>query len=123
MTLTDAIIIALIGAISAVLTTIASSTMQAWKWRNGERQKLATDAAQSITDASLRLVEPLKNQVETMEARLAEMQEEINDLRQYNEALRAEQAALREWADRLVLQVRSLGHEPVKIRPLFVNAE
>lgn len=50
---------------------------------------------------------------------MASMRDELKILREENKQLKAAMAELedlRDWAERLVHQIRSLEHEPVKIR-------
>ena len=116
MTISDVIIVAVVGGIVSIFTTMLATSLQGYKWRNGESGKVHADAAQSLTDTSLAIVTEMRKDIEALRLELAEvkaenvkLQVELNELRQNNHDLR-------DWAERLVHQVRSLGHEPVKIR-------
>ena len=112
MTITEALLIAVVGAIASVVTSLIVAALQGYKWRTGEQPKSAADAAQSLTDTSLAIVTSMRADVEIMK-------KEISELREENEALKNqldEMETVRDWAERLVHQVRSLGHEPVKMR-------
>jgi regulator of replication initiation timing len=51
-----------------------------------------------------------------LESRVKDLEQEVDHLKQANSRLLKENGDLREWAERLVHQVQSLGVEPVKIR-------
>ena len=138
MTLNDTIIVAIVGAVVSILTTVLATVMQSFKWRQGEGESVRASAASTISEAAESMVATLRKELETQRA---EQKIENEELRAEIEALRAENVQLkakrdkelrdlvtqlnevrqnssdlRDWAERLVHQVRSLGAEPVKIR-------
>jgi ubiquinone biosynthesis protein UbiJ len=113
MTLTEALLIAVVGALASVLTSLATTGLQGWKWKTGEQPKSAADAAGALTDSSLALVTSYRLEV-------ASLRKEVSDVREENQKLLSKLEELedvKDWAERLVHQVRSLGLEPVKLRP------
>lgn len=90
----ETIITALIALTAGVLSGIISA-------RAGRRKNDA-DAANAITDAATALVEPLTRRVD-------ELEKELKILRPLPERVRRLLAGI----NRLVEQIRCLGHEPV----------
>jgi hypothetical protein len=96
----------------AVLVSLTATGIQLWKWNTGEQPRSAADAAGELTDTSLALLEPYRQEVKALRL-------EVKQLRDDNTALREKMIELedvKDWAERLVHQVKSLGGEPVKIR-------
>lgn len=130
MTITEAIIIALISAGASIIVSIAATTMQGWKWKNGEKNKMDADAASVITMTTREMVLQLRQEMADRDkdhaAEIAAMQQKMDIVIAENQSLREENEMLREkmerfedvqdWAERLVLQVKSLRGDPVKIK-------
>ena len=90
--------------LSAVIS-LSSAGFVIYKWQTGERPKLSADIAAE-------LIGPYREEVEKLRV-------EVGHLRDENAELKAKLASMediQDWADRLVHQVQSLGHVPVKIR-------
>ena len=121
--MSEAVIIALITAVVSISASMGATYLQSRKWREGEQPVQAASATAEITDTSLALVTAIRDEMRTSKER---MQAEITALRGELEAVRKENAQMRitlveledvrEWAERLVHQVQSLGAEPVKMR-------
>jgi uncharacterized coiled-coil protein SlyX len=52
----------------------------------------------------------------SLDSRVSDLEKRIDEQQQTIESLRCENADLRDWAERLVHQVQSLGGAPVEIR-------
>lgn len=116
---TEGLLIALVGGIAGVISSLAAIALQGWKWKTGEQPKTATDAAASLTGASLSLVSGMRIELEAVRAEAVAARTEATTAREENAQMRIQLEELedvREWAERLVHQVRSLGAEPVKMR-------
>ncbi len=72
------------------------------KKAEAEAQKTETEANETLRQTVMALIDPLKKRID-------ELQAEVNELREEN-------ADLRDWAERLVAQVKGLGAEPVKLK-------
>jgi uncharacterized protein YdiU (UPF0061 family) len=102
---------------------IVALVIQRKRWLEGERQKAGADTGQVLTDTSLKLVTTIRKE---MEQDREDYKRELEALRGELEAVRRENAQMRvtlteledvkDWAERLVHQVQSLGLEPVKMR-------
>jgi len=80
----------------------------------GDALKIARDAAAQVAEISNALNdEKKKNRYELDGLRM-----EVNELKFELEQATAEIETLRDWAERLVHQVQSLGAEPVKVKPV-----
>lgn len=90
----ETIIAAIIGLITGAVSGLISA-------RAG-RKKSDAEAAHAITEAATALLEPLTN-------RVASMEQELQQLRPLPEIVRR----LRVGINRLIEQIRCLGHEPV----------
>ena len=112
MTLSEGFWIALIGGFFGIVGSLGATILQGWKWRTGEQPKLRADAATSLTDTSLKLVEAMQVDIDNLRSEVVDLRKENKDL---HDQL-AEVEDLREWSERLVHQVRSVGLEPVKPR-------
>ncbi len=65
-----------------------------------EAQKTEADANEIVRDTVMKLIDPLKKRIDELEKTVEELQ--------------AENADLKEWAERLVLQVKSFGAKPAE---------
>lgn len=63
-----------------------------------EAQKTEADANEIVRDTVMKLIDPLKKRIDELEKTVEELQ--------------AENADLKEWAERLVVQVKSFGATP-----------
>lgn len=89
----------------AALITVVVMLLDARNKRitaEGGEKKDTGDAAESLSTAVVSLIGPLTGRVDALE-------KEVQQLREEN-------ADLRDWAERLVTQVKGLGAEPVKLR-------
>lgn len=112
MTLSEGILVAIIGAIFGLLGSLASTFLQGWKWKTGEQPRSAADAAGSLTNTSLSLVTALRLEMSDLRKEVVEVRTENKELRDKMQ----EFEDVKDWVERLVHQVRSLGAEPVKMR-------
>lgn len=107
---------------ASVLTGIAAIVMSIVALYNARRKTNAevhltdAEAAGKIGMAAASLVEPLQKRLTVVEAELVETCQQIEAMEQEIKALREENDLLRDWANRLVYQVQSLGVEPVKLK-------
>ncbi len=134
MTFSDVLVVAIVGGIVSIGTTLLTTGMQGYKWKNGEGRKMDADTASTLTDTSLQIVKALREDVEALRKELADTKTEneilkdlrdkqitglhieMNELRQSNNELRENNYDLKDWAERLVHQLLSVDLEPVKIR-------
>jgi|GEM_PF-5995980 len=78
----------------------------------GEAQASEADAAESYANVVTIYageIRKMRDELAALESRIKIQESELGKLRQEN-------ADLRDWAERLHFQVKSLGHEPVKMR-------
>jgi hypothetical protein len=121
--ISDTIIIAIITAVVSIGGSIGATYLQSRKWREGELPAQAAGTADIITGTSLELVSALRAE---MKLNKEKQNDEITALRSELETIRADNTRMREklleledvkeWAERLVHQVQSLGGDPVKMR-------
>lgn len=104
-------IFTIIGAIGSIVISIVTVSLQWRKWTAGEGPAMAATAAGSLTDTSLRLVNELRKERDSDREIIDRMQNEIKLLRNSLDELED----LRDWAERLVHQLKANGIEPVKI--------
>jgi hypothetical protein len=123
MTFSEGLLIAIIGAVAAVLTSLATTAMQGYKWKSGEQPVAAANAAGELTDTSLALVIAIRSEMESNQKKakdeMTAMRTELAAVRLENQQMREKLTELedvKEWAERLVHQIQSLGGEPVKMR-------
>lgn len=112
MTLSDSLTVAILGGAVSLLVSLATIWLQTSKWNTGEKQKTNIDAAASLTDASMAIVNELRKDVTSLRLEVDALRDENQQLREQLKELEA----VRDWAERLVYQVRSLGHEPVTLK-------
>lgn len=103
----------------AAVILAALALWKAFTTARPEAQKLSSDAQASEADAAESYanvaikyadeLRKLRDELSGLEGRMRAQEIELGKVRQEN-------ADLRDWAERLVFQVRSLGHEPVKMR-------
>ena len=65
-----------------------------------EAHKTEADANETLRDTVMKLIDPLKKRIDELETTVEE--------------LKAENADLKEWAERLVVQVKSFGAKPAE---------
>ena len=116
MTLTEGIIIATVAAVASLGTTAIATALQGYKWRQGEQGKTQAEAAESLTNTSLVIVQQLRRDLEEVRSEMSIIKLENANLRAELTELRLTNEELRDWAERLVYQIKSLGHEPVKYK-------
>lgn len=109
---------------SSVLSAIITNVTQWFKWNDGEKTQSAATSAKTIAEASKMLIEPLINQIEDLNVKMDAIElkhkSEIEQIKRENRKLEGEYKKLekefvimKDWAERLVYQVKSLGAEPV----------
>lgn len=86
------LLVSIITALSIVIPGIYAANRQARKDR--------TDAAATVQDMAIQLIEPLENRIVKLEKKIKDLEQERDDLK--------------DWAERLCCQVRDLGGTPVK---------
>ena len=130
MSVSEAFFFAVLGVIVSIVTSAATTALQTWKWKTGEQpktqaeaDKAKADAAGELTDTSLSLVIAVRNEMKSNQEKatteMNAMRTELAAVREENRINREKLAELedvKEWAERLVHQVRSLGGDPVKMR-------
>ena len=112
MTLSEAFYIALLGAAGSLIVTLITAGMQNRKWQTGEQQYIHADTALVLTETSLKIVNELR-------VDLAKLKQEVTELREENEQLRdnlLELEDVRDWAERLTHQLKSVGLDPVPLK-------
>ena len=112
MTLSEAFYIALLGAAGSLIVTLITAGMQNRKWQTGEQQNIHADTALVLTETSLKIVNELR-------VDLAKLKQEVTELRVENEQLRdnlLELEDVRDWAERLTHQLKSVGLDPVPLK-------
>lgn len=133
----DMILAAVIGAIVSLVTSLITTYMQSYKWRSGEGKKIRADAADTLTDTSLAIVNELRNDNKLLREELGELRnrvieqeaenarlkagrdKEIVELNKRINELRQTSSDLRDWAERLVHQLKAHDIEPVQIRDQY----
>lgn len=101
--MSEPIIIALVGAISALIGGLVAGLFGRAK-NLAEADRSAADANEQIRETVMALIQPLKD-------RVAELEREV-------ELLQCENANLRLWAEALVAQLKEAGKEPVEYKRL-----
>lgn len=97
----DEILSTIIAASAGVLSGVIAA--------KAGRKKNDADAASSITEAAMSLVEPLTKRVEVLETGRVEAEKELKILRPLPELVKRLMAGI----DKLIEQIRCLGHEPI----------
>lgn len=108
---------------SSVITAIITSIVQWIKWRDGERGQSNATSVKIIAEASAILIEPLKKQINEIIEQNKELEIEFKTLREEHATLKIELAIMKDWAERLVNQVISLGGTPVKRKRVNINSD
>lgn len=104
----------IIAALTSFLALVGSGIAVYVAWRKAPREVANLDADtagkwQTIADKSAGQVEKLTARVDALEKLSQEQEERIRCLEEEN-------ADLRDWAERLVHQIKAQGIEPVKMR-------
>jgi hypothetical protein len=107
MAMSDGLLVALVGSLSAVVTTILTLGISWRKWESGERKKILADAAGTIAEAAAELVRPLREEIQSLRIDNTRIREEIL-------LLQKELKEWQDWAKRLEEQIRGLGYEPIQ---------
>lgn len=105
----EEILIAVIGAVVAVVVSMLTQLVIVKKWESGEKHKIDADASVAITNASMTLIKPLRDEIASLRADNIKINEELDELR-------VELEKWKDWAERLAHQIRDIGHEPVPMR-------
>jgi len=112
MTISDTIIVALVAAISSILTTSAA----AWF----TRKKTKADAADVTVDTSLKIVTALERRVERLEARTVKQEAMIEKMEGQIELQEETIKYLFDGVAILIEQIEALGHKPKFVpKPIF----
>ena len=122
------IIVGIISLISAICVSLLANYLQLYKWKTGEKKSVDSDSAESLSQAAAILIGPLKSEVEelrhenmTLKNSLKDMNDEWNmkfsSLQKDYVEMQRELSLFKNWAERLVFQVRSYGKEPVSFLP------
>lgn len=106
MAMDEGVLVALVGGLSALLTTILTLGISWRKWESGERKKILADAAGTIADSAAELVRPLREEIQSLRMDNKRIREEIL-------LLQKELKEWQDWAKRLEDQIRGLGYEPI----------
>ena len=117
--MSDAVLIAVCTLFGGLLGTIIQGVIGLIRGKHkddAEAEKADAEAAELIRAAALALVEPLKKRVVELEAEVCELSKRMDTANRELRELHIENGDLREWAERLVHQVKSQGVDPVKIR-------
>lgn len=110
------------AALTALIAVIASGITIWLAWRKApiESQHLKAETEGRITEAALKLIEPLQKRIEELEQSRERQRASINELEQRITELEcelrqeySEKAEIVEGANRLVHQIESLGANPV----------
>lgn len=124
----DTVIIAIITAVVSIGASIGATVLQMRKWKEGERPKSSADTADVLTGTSLELVSAIRKEMQVNKENamneIMTVRGELATVRIENYRMREKLTELedvREWAERLVHQVRSLGGEPVKMRVVGIK--
>jgi len=107
-------IASILVAIAAVLGALVTYR----KYRPETRASEADTAAkyQQVADLAAERALKLDARVQQLEGQVAAQRELIDEQQQELHTLRCENDDLRDWAERLVSQVKSLGGDPVRVR-------
>ncbi len=119
----DTVIVAIVTALVSITASIGATWLQTRKWKEGEQPKFDADTADVLTGTSLELVTAIRKEMqlnkENAMNEIMSLRSELGTVKIENYQMREKLTELedvREWAERLVHQVRSLGGEPVKMR-------
>ena len=113
---------AIVSIISAIVTVIGASV--AIYKAKPERRKLEADSSASLADAAESVASGAKISNELLLTRIQELDDhdkkrerEFKALQERFEVVLTELADYKDWTRRLVHQIKSLGHEPVPLKP------
>lgn len=121
-----------IGTIVAILVSIGTLmyVVKNAKVQRGTNAIQATDDALKIAHGASLEVEEIRKKMRLLEVELESLRSlqrqsksEIDDLKQLLDEERKEKESLKDWAERLVHQVISLGGEPVPFKPIKKKKE
>ena len=135
MTITEYFLAALVGGIAAIVVALLTQGLQFFKWKNGEKTKIDSESANQIAEAAAELIEPFrvelqasrkengefKKYIESMDGiwkkKLDDVELEWNvkfsSLQVDYIEIQKELALFKNWVERLIHQVYSLGGSPV----------
>ena len=102
------IIVTIVVAVVAAAPGLVSLIIQ--------RRKAQAETADVLIDTAMSFVEPLRVELKSLRAEIDMLKSDNIALTIRVRHLENENGDLREWADRLVNQVRSMRGEPVKMR-------
>lgn len=100
----------LISNLAAIVLALVAVYV-AWRKTPAERRDIEGSAADKFEQIAGRAA----LRIDTLEKRVDELERQLKDAKSRIGELEGENGDLRDWAERLVHQVRSLGQEPVKL--------
>jgi predicted RNase H-like nuclease (RuvC/YqgF family) len=105
-------------AIMAALISLGSMLLV---WRKMPHETREMDARTDSTEADtadkfMTIANRAAERVIVLENRVKELETEVAQLKDYNRQCHLEREDLKDWAERLVHQIQSMGVEPVKLR-------
>jgi hypothetical protein len=110
-----------------ILSLIGTVLLIAWnvyKWVTGEKKGVESDSAGDISSAAAVLIKPLKDEITDVRTKNAQLEamivnnnkdweERFNKLNTEYIQMQSELLLFKDWAQRLVYQIQSLGETPV----------
>jgi len=110
-----------------ILSLVGTVLLIAWnvyKWLTGEKKSIESDSAGDISSAASILIMPLKNEITEvrnkniqleamMENNNKDWQKKFDKLSGEYTQMQTELVLFKDWAQRLVYQIQSLGETPV----------
>jgi hypothetical protein len=118
------VLVALLASVPGALIALIGLWVQSRR-NMVEAQKIRNEAADTITDSALALIAPLKSRISELETDNVALRKRLDELAMQTQTMQAEIDGMKiqivennAYIDRLVYQIKSLGHEPVKRRPV-----
>ena len=115
-----------IGTMMAIIVSVGSLlyTIKNARVTRGTSAIKATEDALKVAHEASREVQEMKNQMKLMEVQIEFLEKQLRNANKQIETVTAqleeeikEKESIKEWAERLVHQVRSLGGDPVPFKP------
>lgn len=112
-----------LGTLFAIMASLGTLYL-AWRKAPHESRALNADSETRVSDAALKLLEPLQKRIDELEAarerdkqRISEHERRITELECELREERSAKAEIISGAERLMHQVESLGAKPVYVPP------